>query len=110
RVVITSSKGSSIPVSPSFQQGRFDANYSPRSRIATDVGFWHIASVRCGAALRLDSEVKRTCLGRVRMAGHDPYETSATFQKTDFAIPRHLFADVLRLIAELRPPPDPEAA
>jgi hypothetical protein len=28
----------------------------------------------------------------------------------EVAIPRQLFADILRLIAELRPPPDPEAA
>ena len=32
------------------------------------------------------------------------------FQMTEVAIPRQLFADILRLIAELRPPPDPEAA
>ena len=32
------------------------------------------------------------------------------FQMAEVAIPRQLFADVLRLIAELRPPPDPEAA
>ena len=29
------------------------------------------------------------------------------FQMAEVAIPRHLFADILRLIAELRPPPDP---
>jgi hypothetical protein len=32
------------------------------------------------------------------------------FQMAEVAIPRQLFADILRLIAELRPPPDPEAA
>ena len=32
------------------------------------------------------------------------------FQMAEVAIPRRLFADILRLIAELRPPPDPEAA
>ena len=32
------------------------------------------------------------------------------FQMAEVAIPRHLFADILRLIAELRPPPIPEAA
>ena len=32
------------------------------------------------------------------------------FQMAEVAIPRQLFADVLRLITELRPPPDPEAA
>ena len=31
------------------------------------------------------------------------------FQIAEVAIPRHLFADILRLIAELRPPPNPEA-
>ena len=29
------------------------------------------------------------------------------FQMAEVAISRHLFADILRLIAELRPPPDP---
>ena len=28
-------------------------------------------------------------------------------QMAEVAIPRQLFADILRLIAELRPPPDP---
>ena len=32
------------------------------------------------------------------------------FQMAEVAIPRHLFADMLRLIAELRPPPDPSPA
>jgi hypothetical protein len=27
----------------------------------------------------------------------------------EFVTPRHLFADILRLIAELRPPPDPSS-
>jgi len=33
-----------------------------------------------------------------------------TFQMAEVAIPRQLFADILRLIAELRPPPDPSSA
>jgi hypothetical protein len=32
------------------------------------------------------------------------------FQMAEVAIPRTLFADILRLIAELRPPPDPVPA
>ena len=32
------------------------------------------------------------------------------FQMAEVAIPRDLFADILRLIAELRPPPDPAPA
>jgi hypothetical protein len=32
------------------------------------------------------------------------------FQMAEIAIPRHLFANILRLIAELRPPPDPVPA
>ena len=35
---------------------------------------------------------------------------SIAFQMTEVAISRHLFADILRLIAELRPPPDPAPA
>jgi hypothetical protein len=32
------------------------------------------------------------------------------FQMAEVAIPRQLFADILRLIAELRPQPDPSPA
>ena len=32
------------------------------------------------------------------------------FQMAEVAVPRMLFAEILRLIAELRPPPDPAAA
>ena len=32
------------------------------------------------------------------------------FQMAEAAIPRTLFADMLKLIAELRPPPDPATA
>jgi hypothetical protein len=32
------------------------------------------------------------------------------FQMSEVAIPRNLFGDILRLIAELRPPPDPAPA
>jgi len=35
---------------------------------------------------------------------------SIAFQMAEVAIPRELFADILRLIAELRPPPDPVPA
>jgi hypothetical protein len=34
----------------------------------------------------------------------------AAFQMAEVAIPRQLFADILRLIAELQPPPDPSPA
>jgi hypothetical protein len=37
-------------------------------------------------------------------------ERSIAFQIAEVAIPRELFADILRLIAELRPPPDPVPA
>ena len=33
-----------------------------------------------------------------------------TFQLAEVAVPRMLFAQILRLIAELRPPPDPAPA
>jgi hypothetical protein len=36
-----------------------------------------------------------------------PTALYATFQMAEVAISRHLFADILRLIAELRPPPKP---
>jgi hypothetical protein len=32
------------------------------------------------------------------------------FQMAEVAVPRMLFAEILRLIAELRPPPDPAPA
>jgi hypothetical protein len=42
-----------------------------------------------------------------KIISHDLY---AAFQMAEVAIPRQLFADILRLIAELRPPPDPSPA
>ena len=37
-----------------------------------------------------------------KVVSHGRY---VAFQMAEVAIPRHLFADILRLIAELRPPP-----
>jgi hypothetical protein len=42
-----------------------------------------------------------------KIIGHGRY---VAFQLAEVAIPRHLFADILGLIAELRPPPDPSTA
>ena len=42
-----------------------------------------------------------------KVTSHGRY---VAFQMAEVAIPRHLFAEILRLIAELRPPPIPEAA
>jgi len=41
-----------------------------------------------------------------KVASHGRY---VAFQMAEVAIPRNLFADILRLIAELRPPPDAAA-
>jgi hypothetical protein len=40
----------------------------------------------------------------------DPKRASPGFQMAEVATQRHLFADILRLITELRPPPDPSPA
>ena len=42
-----------------------------------------------------------------RIVTHGRY---VTFQLAEVAVPRGLFAEILRLIAELRPPPDPAPA
>jgi hypothetical protein len=42
-----------------------------------------------------------------RIVTHSRY---VTFQMDEVAEPRMLFAQILRLIAELRPPPDPASA
>ncbi len=42
-----------------------------------------------------------------KVVSHGRY---VVFQMVEVAIPRHLFADILQLIAELRPPPDPSLA
>jgi hypothetical protein len=42
-----------------------------------------------------------------KVVSHGRY---VAFQMAEVAIPRHLFSDILRLIAELRPPPDPATA
>ena len=39
-----------------------------------------------------------------KLVSHGRY---VAFQMAEVAIPRQLFAGILRLIAELRPPPDP---
>ena len=39
-----------------------------------------------------------------------PHGRYVAFQMTEVAVPRTLFAEILRLIAELRPPPDPAPA
>jgi hypothetical protein len=42
-----------------------------------------------------------------KIVSHGRY---VAFQMAEVAIPRNLFTDILRLIAELRPPPDPAPA
>jgi hypothetical protein len=42
-----------------------------------------------------------------RLVSHGRY---VAFQMAEVAVPRMLFAEILRLIAELRPPPDPAPA
>ncbi len=42
-----------------------------------------------------------------KVVAHGRY---VTFQLAEVAIPKNLFAEILRLIAELRPPPDPAPA
>jgi hypothetical protein len=43
----------------------------------------------------------------VREISHGRY---VAFQTAEVAIPKNLFADILRMIAELRPPPHPTPA
>ena len=54
---------------------------------------WSLTSLR-GKLIKIGAKV----------ISHGRY---VAFQMAEVAIPRHLFADILRLIAELRPPPDP---
>ncbi len=42
-----------------------------------------------------------------KVVSHGRY---VAFQMAEVSVPRMLFAEILRLIAELRPPPDPAAA
>ena len=42
-----------------------------------------------------------------KVVAHGRY---VTFQLAEVAIPKNFFAEILRLIAELRPPPDPAPA
>ena len=58
--------------------------------------------VRPGFALR----EKLIKIG-ARLISHGRY---VAFQMAEVAVPRMLFAEILRLIAELRPPPDPAPA
>lgn len=42
-----------------------------------------------------------------KVVSHGPY---VAFQRGEVAVPRMLFANILRMIPELRPPPDPTPA
>ena len=42
-----------------------------------------------------------------KLVSHSRY---VAFQRAEVAVTRRLFAEILRLIAELRPPPDPASA
>src|ERR1700732_4694045 len=53
-----------------------------------------------------ESEEKLIKIG-AKVVSHGRY---VAFQMAEVAIPRNLFADILRLIAELRPPPTPAPA
>jgi len=46
-------------------------------------------------------------LPKAKSTFHDPH---IAFQMAEVAIPKNLFASILRLIAELRPPPNPAPA
>jgi hypothetical protein len=39
------------------------------------------------------------------LPAHPSTSSATAFQMAEVAVPRHLFVDILRLIAELRPPP-----
>jgi hypothetical protein len=48
----------------------------------------------------IHQHMSATFLRKLHLSGH------VAFQMAEVAIPRNLFADILQLIAELRPPPD----
>jgi hypothetical protein len=83
---------------------------APRHEIAVRMGFG-LATLRYGD-LRLIKGWSLTSLKEklikigAKVASHGRY---IVFEMADVAIPRQLFADVLRLIAELRPPLGPAA-
>jgi hypothetical protein len=61
------------------------------------------------ADARTGKNGRHALVGMLRQSvfGHGRY---VAFQMAEVAIPKNLFADILRMIAELRPPPDPAPA
>jgi hypothetical protein len=57
--------------------------------------------------LNLVHELEKLIKIGAKVVTHGRY---VAFQMAEVAIPRNLFGDILRLIAELRPPPDPVPA
>ena len=74
------------------------AAFDPKRKSSLDKqdGRWSLTSLR----------EKLVKIG-ARIVTHSRY---VTFQMAEVAVPRMLFAQILRLIAELRPPPDPAPA
>jgi hypothetical protein len=82
-----------------------DLNFTPSLTIsATSCGHWR---------RRRRSRIGRTSLREklikigARIVSHGRY---VAFQMAEVAVPRMLFADILRMIADLRSPPDPVPA
>jgi hypothetical protein len=57
--------------------------------------------IRARSMTNLKEKLIKIC---AKVISHGRY---VAFQMAEVAIPRHLFAGILRLIAELQPPPDP---
>ena len=66
-----------------------------------------MGSGQTGRALVANYAAGEAHQGRRKNDSHGRY---VTFQMAEVAVPRMLFAEILRLIALLRPPPDPASA
>jgi hypothetical protein len=71
-------------------------HFLPTLALPKAVGSWSLTSLR----------EKLIKIG-VKVVSHGRY---VTFQMAEVAVPRDLFRDILRLIAELRPQPPPVSA
>jgi hypothetical protein len=71
--------------------------------VLVDIG---VGEARVGPEIETSLKEKLIKFG-ARVVSHGRY---VAFQMAEVAIPKNLFADILRIIAELRPPPDPTPA
>ena len=86
-------------------QGRVAAGYARLGVLGFGGGTF---AAQVGDKLRVGGDIQPEAAQlHTKLVSHGRY---VAFQMAEVAVTRRLFAEILRLIAELRPPPDPSPA